>query len=135
MARSASGTTTDGGAFAQFGSPRLSARDVLEAEFLQASKAFEAIGMNGRARSNVLRDEAVDRLRPEVWDDCHTGTPRSSAALLNGYHDECRAAPPELAAPADPGLGAANPGVVDFDLAVKRLAHRIHRRSIIQAVS
>ena len=34
-------------AFAQFGSPRLSARDVLEAELLQASKAFEAIGMNG----------------------------------------------------------------------------------------
>ena len=58
-----------------------------------------------------------------------TGTPRSSSALLNGYHDECRAAPPELAAPADTGLGAANPGVVDFDLVVKRLAHRIHRRS------
>src|SRR5216683_2244310 len=55
--------------------------------------------------------------------------PGSSSALLNGYHDECRAAPPELAAPADTGLGTANPGVVDFDLAVKRLAHRIHRRS------
>ncbi len=62
--------------FAQFGSQRLSARDVLEAEFLQAGKAFEAIGMNGRARSNVLRDEAADRRRPEVWDDCHPGTPR-----------------------------------------------------------
>src|SRR6266849_1679041 len=35
-------------AFAQFGSQRLSARDVLEAEFLQAGKAFDAIGMNGR---------------------------------------------------------------------------------------
>src|SRR6266851_339759 len=116
-------------ALAQFGSQRLSARDVLEAKFLQASKAFEAIGMDGRARSNVLHDEAADRRRPEVWDDCHTGPPRSSSALLNGYHDECRAAPPELAAPADPGLGAANPGVVDFDLAVKRLARRIHRRS------
>ena len=115
-------------ALAQFGSQRLSARDVLEAEFLQASKAFEAIGMDGRARSNVLRDEAADRRRPEVWDDCHPGTPRSSSALLS-YHDECRAAPPELAAPADPGLGAANPGVVDFYLAVKRLARRIHRRS------
>ena len=115
-------------ALAQFGSQRLSARDVLEAEFLQASKAFEAVGMNGRARSNVLRDEAVDRRRPEVRDDCHTGTPRSSSALLNGYHDECRAAPPELAAPSDPGLGTANPGVVDFYLAVKRLARRIHRR-------
>src|SRR5256712_5646958 len=76
-----------------------------------------------------LGDEAVDRRRPEVWDDCHPGPPRSSSALLNGYHDECRAAPPELAAPADPGLGTANPGVVDFYLAVKRLAHRIHRRS------
>src|SRR5260370_32753821 len=97
MARSASGTTTDGGAFAQFGSPRLSARDVLEAEFLQASKAFKAIGMNGRTRGNVLRDEAVDRRRPEARDDCHTCTPRSSSALLNGYQDECRAAPPALA--------------------------------------
>src|SRR6266851_527893 len=106
---------------AQFGSPRLSARDVLEAEFLQASKAFEAVGMNGRARSNVLRDEAVDRRRPEVRDDCHTDTPRSSSALLNGYHDECRAAAPlELAASSEPGLGTANPGVVDFYLAVKR---------------
>src|SRR5260370_4493001 len=116
-------------AFAQFGSQRLSARDVLEAEFSQASKAFDAIGMTGRARSNVLRDEAADRRRPEVWDDCHPGPPRSSSALLNGYHEECRAAPPELAAPADTGLGTANPGVVDFDLAVKRLARRIHRRS------
>src|ERR1700687_1761742 len=116
-------------ALAQFGSQRLSARDVLEAEFLQASKAFEAVGMNGRARSNVLRDEAVDRRRPEVRDDCHTGTPRSSSALLNGYHDECRAAPLELAASSEPGLGTANPGVVDFYLAVKRLARRIHRRS------
>src|SRR3984893_3557306 len=58
-----------------------------------------------------------------------TGTPRSSSSLLNGYHDECRAAPPELAAPSDPGLGTANRGVVDFYLAMKRLAHRIHRRS------
>src|SRR6266849_4600511 len=64
-------------AFAQFGSQRLSARDVLEAEFLQASKAFEAIGMNGRARSNVLRVKAVDRRRPEVWDDCHTVRPEA----------------------------------------------------------
>jgi hypothetical protein len=32
--------------------------------------------MNGRARSDVLRDEAVARRRPEVWDDCHPGTPR-----------------------------------------------------------
>src|SRR6266852_2560544 len=55
--------------------------------------------------------------------------PGSSSALLNGYHDECRAAPPELAAPADTGLGTANPGIVDFYLAVKRLARRIHRRS------
>src|SRR5260370_4687726 len=84
-------------ALAQFGSQRLSARDVLEAEFLQASKAFEAVGMNGRARSNVLRDEAADRRRPEVWNDCHKGTPRSSSALLNGYRDDCRAEPPELA--------------------------------------
>ena len=38
-------------AFAQFGSQRLRARDVLEAEFLQAGKAFEAIGMDGRAHS------------------------------------------------------------------------------------
>src|SRR6202158_888240 len=96
MARSASGTTD---ALSQFGSQRLSARDVLESEVLQASKAFEAVGMNGRARSNVLRDEAVDRRRPEVRDDYHTGTPRSSSALLNGYHDECRATPPALAAP------------------------------------
>src|ERR1700737_1205832 len=128
MARSASGTT-DGVPLLNSALQRLSARDVLEAEFLQASKAFEAIGMNGRAWSNIPRNEAVNRRRPEVWDDCHTGTPRSSSALLNGYHDECRAAPPELAAPADPGLGSANPGVVDFYLAVKRLAHRIHRRS------
>ena len=105
MARSASGTTD---ALAQFGSQRLSARDVLEADFLQASKAFEAIGMNGRAWSNIPRNEAVNRRRPEVWDDCHTGTPRSSSALLNGYHDECRATPPELAAPSDTGLGTAN---------------------------
>src|SRR6266478_9455632 len=58
------------------------------------------------------------RVRPEAL-------PRFSTA----NHDECRAAPLELAAPADPGLGAANPGVVDFYLAVKRLARRIHRRS------
>jgi hypothetical protein len=64
-------------AFAQFGSQRLSARDVLEADLLQASKAFEAIGMNGRARSNVLRDEAVDRRRPEVWDDCQRVRPEA----------------------------------------------------------
>src|ERR1700736_6886009 len=69
-----------------------------------------------------------DRRRPEVWDDCHTGTPRSSSALLNGYHDECRAAPPELAASSEPGLGTANPGVVDFYLAVKRLPPRLSPR-------
>src|ERR1700730_3535429 len=33
------------------------------------------------------------------------------------------------AAPSYPGLGTTIPGVVDFYLAVKRLAHRIHRRS------
>ncbi len=77
-------------ALAQFGSQRLSARDVLEAEFLQASKAFEAIGMNGRARSDVLRDEGLIvvalksgmtaiRVRPEALPRFSTATTTSAA--------------------------------------------------------
>src|SRR5260370_23042340 len=52
--------------FAQFGSQRLSARDVLEARFLPASKACEAIGRNGRALTGCLRDRSGNARRTEV---------------------------------------------------------------------
>src|SRR5712691_8637323 len=58
------------------------------------------------------------RVRPEALPRFSTATTTSAAWR-----------PLSWRLPRIPGLGTANPGVVDFDLAVKRLAHRIHRRS------
>src|SRR3984893_4418392 len=78
-------------ALAQFGSQRLSARDVLEAEFLQASKAFEAVGMNGRepgATFCVMKllivvalksGMTAIRVRPEALPRFSTATTTSAA--------------------------------------------------------
>ncbi len=80
-------------ALAQLGSQRLSARHVLVPTFWKAGEALEAIGIDGRARSNVLPNEAVHRSHLEVGDDCHADAPRGSSALLDRDQDECRSAP------------------------------------------
>jgi len=58
---------------AQFGSQRLSMRNVLETDFLKAGEALEAIGVDCGAGSDVLSDEAVDRRCTEVRNDLPCG--------------------------------------------------------------
>ena len=48
------------GTFAQCGPQWLSAGDRLEPNLFQAPETFEPIGVDGRSRSHVLREEVVD---------------------------------------------------------------------------
>ncbi len=115
--------------FAQFGSQRLSARDMLKTDFLQAIEALEAVGVDCGTGSNVPSDEAVDGYRPKVRDDSHADAARGPSTLLNRDQDQCCSPPLELTAPSDTGLGTAPPRVVDLDLTPKRFASEVHRCS------
>jgi len=117
------------GTFAQCGPQWLSAGDRLEPNLFQAPETFEPIGVDGRSRSHVLREEVVDGGRFEVRDDGHAEAPRGSSPLLDGDQHERRPTPLELTAAADPCLSATHPGLVDLHLTMKGLASRVHHRS------
>jgi hypothetical protein len=53
----------------------------------------------------------------EIWDGCHADASGCTAAFLNGDQDECRFPTLKLAASPQTGLGAPNPGLVDFHFA------------------
>src|SRR6266567_6529602 len=108
----------------QLGSQGLSARDVVK-DSVQTRAGLEAIGENRRTGSNVLEKEVIDGDCFEVRDDGHADAPRGSPALLHSDQDKCGSAPPELSAPAEASLEAADPGIVDLDLTPKRFARHI----------
>ena len=58
-----------------------------------------------------------------VHGDYNTAGP--AASLLHGHQDEGRPPAFQLAAPAQPRLRATNPGVVNLDLAMQRLANSV----------
>ena len=74
----------------------------MKPNLFQAPETFEPIGVDGRSRSHVLREEVVDGGRFEVRDDGHAEAPRGSSPLLDGDQHERRPTPLELTAAADP---------------------------------
>ena len=58
-------------ALAQIDSQRLNARDVPVTIFFQPGKAFQAIGVDGRAWDHVLLDKTIERRGLKVWDYSH----------------------------------------------------------------
>ena len=113
----------------QINSVRLCPRDMLVPCFLQPSKGLETVSVDRRARRDVLLDETAQRRRLKVRDYGHADPPRGLATLLDGDQHQSGSAASELAAPAKPSLGTANPRVVDLHRAVERLAGSIDRRS------
>jgi hypothetical protein len=65
----------------------------------------------------------------EVRNHLHADAPCSSSPLLHRDRDQNRFATFELAAATQPGLRTADPGVVEFDIAVERFARRVHHRA------
>ena len=104
----------------------LGAGDVLKPRRLQPGERLQTIGIDGRARGHVPLEHSGDGGRLEVANHAHADTACPAAPLLDGHQHE--GGPPafELAASAQPRLRTANPGVVNLDGAVQRLAGRIH---------
>lgn len=62
-------------------------------------------------------------------DHPHSDAARAVAAPFDGHKDGHGSPALELATPEQPGLGAADPGVVDLHFPVERFAGRVHHRA------
>ena len=117
------------GTLAQIGPLWLRAGDVLVPGFIHTREAFQSVGVDRRARSNVLLDKGNEGGGLKVWDHSHTQPPRRLAALLNGYQDKGGSASLELTTSAQTRLGTANPSVINFHLSTQGLACHVDHSS------
>lgn len=113
-------------ALTEFGAQRLSACDMFEPDFRKTLKALEAIRVDGRAGRDVFVKEGNDGLGLEIWDYFHSDAPRAPATLFHCDQNQRRSSPLELSASTETRLLAANPGFINFYLAVQRLPSYIH---------
>ena len=88
----------------------------------KSGEGLQTIRIDGRARCHALCEKPGEGGRPEVGHDPHADTARAAAPPFDGHQHECGPPAFQLAAPAQPWLWATNPGVVDLDLAMQRLA-------------
>ena len=100
--------------------------EVFETSFRKTLKALEAIGVEGRARRDVLGEEGNDRLGLEIGYHSQADAPRGLAAFLHRHQDEGRASSLELSASSQTSLFAAHPGLIHFYLTVQGLPSCIH---------
>jgi hypothetical protein len=106
---------------AQSRSDRLGMRDMALAFYRRGTKTRQAVGVQRRARCEMRREERFEGARVEIRDDRRAHTARDVAAFFNGQDQ--RGFPAfQLPTPAEPGLRAANPGVIQLDVSLQRFS-------------
>jgi hypothetical protein len=113
----------------QGASDRLRPGDVPHARRLQPLPPFQAVGVDRRPWLDVVSDKAEHRGLFEVGCYRQADTPGPISALFRRDQHDNRFAPFQLATAFQPGLRAANPGVVDLHVAMQRLASGVHHRT------
>jgi hypothetical protein len=99
--------------------------DMIEPRLLEAGEAPQAIGVKGGAWRNLLFDQRRHRRRRKVSEDGHANSPRALAPSFHGDQYWHGVPTFQLSAASKPRLRPANPGVVDLDLTMQRLARHI----------
>jgi hypothetical protein len=100
--------------------------DVTVARDAKPAKRLQSIGVNRRAGSDVAFREIGERDLAEVGNHFHADASCPDPAFLHGDGDQSRFASFELATAPQPGLRSAHPCVVEFDVAMQRLARGVH---------
>jgi hypothetical protein len=120
----------DGGdTVAQGARARLSPPNVSDARRLQVFEAFQAVGHDCRPWADVLLDELDHRRLFEIRDHRHPDSARDTVTIFDRCHDDGRFSPFELTTASQTGLLPTDPGVIELDVAVQRLARRVHHRA------
>lgn len=92
----------------------------------KAFKRLEPVGVDGRPRSDVSFGKRREGVLAEVRNYLHADAPCSSSPLLHRDCDQNRFATFELTAATQPRLRTSDPRVVEFNVAVQRLARGVH---------
>jgi len=117
------------GSLAQRRPQGLLQRDVPISSSRESGERPEAITVDRRASRDGGFDEGAHRCGSEVWQDDEADATRPIVTTLNRNQHRNRAPIFELTASFDTGLRAANPRVIEFDLAMERFPCRVHHRS------
>jgi hypothetical protein len=116
------------GAAAQRRLRGLLASDVAHARGLQPAVRFQAVGVDGRARGHMVPDEREHGRLCEVGNDAHAKAIRGLAPFLHRDQHDRGFSSFQLATAPNARLLAADPGIVDFHVAVQRLARGVDHR-------
>jgi hypothetical protein len=107
---------------AQGRSDRLRVRDMAIAFYRRSAKTRQAICVQCRAWCDMSREERLESARAEIRDHCHAHTAGDVAALFDGDQHQRGFPAFQLPTPAQPGLRAANPRVIQFDVSMQRFS-------------
>ena len=118
-----------GGTFAEGRTRRLGASDVSEVRFRQHGETGQPVGVDRRARRDVLLDHRRDRRPFEIRQDAHPHAPGAIAPFFNSHQNGNRVAPFQLPTASKPRLRTTNPGVIDFDVPVQGLPGGVDHRA------
>jgi hypothetical protein len=87
----------------------------------KTGETFETVRVDRGTRCNVPRKYRDDRAGLEAGNHVHASSTGRVTTLFHGHQNESRSSILELPAPAQPGLLAANPRVINLYLAAQGL--------------
>jgi hypothetical protein len=114
--------------FSQCRAERLDTSDMFKAGVNETCETLEAVRIDRGTRCNVAGKYRDDGAGLEVGNHVHSNSTGRLTTLFHGHQDESRSSVLELPAPAQPGLLAANPRVINLYLAMQGLPNGIHHR-------
>jgi hypothetical protein len=107
---------------AQGRSDRLRMWDMAIVFYRGGAKTRQAVGVQRRAGGDMSREERLESARAEIRDDRHAHTARDGAAFFDGDQYQRGFPAFQLPTPTEPGLRAANPRVIQFDVSMQRFS-------------
>jgi hypothetical protein len=96
----------------------LYASDMFKAGLNEACETLETVCIDGGTKCNVPGKQRDDRAGFEIGNHVHANSTGGLTTLFHGHQDESCPAILELSTPPQPGLLAANPRVINLNLAV-----------------
>src|SRR5262252_7799751 len=101
---------------------------MLESGFFESGEAFQAVGVYGGTRCDVLLKESQESRTLEIRNDGHASSTGCTPAFLHGNQDQSGLSTLQLSTATQARLLATNPRIINFYFTLQRFARQVNHR-------